>query len=81
MLTISQQLWAASLEESDGSNHLISAARLHSRAELMILSFHLILSIALREAHENIPKGNQLKDTSFICNLSPALSSTPPQSL
>lgn len=57
MLTISQHLRpseAASPEESDCSNHIIGAARLHSRAELMIPSFHLILSVALDEAHENI---------------------------
>lgn len=46
---------AASPEESDCSYHLISAARLHSRAESAIPSFHLILSIALGEALENIP--------------------------
>lgn len=48
-------LQAASAEESDCSYHLIGAARPHSKAELVIPSFHLILSIALGEAHENIP--------------------------
>lgn len=48
-------LQAASPEEPDCSSHLISAARLHSRAEFVIPSFHLSLRIALGEAHENIP--------------------------
>lgn len=61
-------LWAASPEESDCSNHLICAARLHSRGELMIPSFHLILSIALGEAVKTSlsTKGSQLEGTSFV---------------
>jgi hypothetical protein len=47
-------LCTASLEELDCGSHLIGAARLLSRTHQMIPSFHLVLSIVLSEAQENI---------------------------